>query len=107
MIPEFERKRTYIERLRNDPRTRAMRDGWIAQATAEAEQRYPGRLEAGLRMHYAASRVLELAMSFILDNDGELAMTRRELVQAQKALAKHIEMAPRPIIIPRPEESAD
>ena len=71
--------RDYITRFRRDPRTRAMHDGWVAQATAEAEQRYPHPLDANQRANFAASRALELGMSFVLDNDGELNAVREQL----------------------------
>lgn len=94
--------RTYIQRLRNDPRTRAMHEGWIAQATAEAEMRHPDPRDDRKRTHYAVSRALELAMSFVLDNDGELAMVREQL----NRMASHVitlgNSTPTRLVVPKP-----
>ena len=84
MWPNRTSKRTYIDRLMNDPRSKAMRDGWVAQATAEAEMRYPHALDARPRAAMAAERALDLGMSFVLDNDAELAAVRRELEEMTK-----------------------
>lgn len=40
MTPNKKPDRSYIARLRRDPRTHAMAQGWIAQATAEADLRH-------------------------------------------------------------------
>ena len=82
--------RDYITRLRRDPRTKTMHDGWVAQATVEAEQRYPQPLDANQRAHFAATRALALGMSFVLDNDGELNAVRERL---ERVLENHLELA--------------
>lgn len=76
---EMHKRRPYIENLRNDPRTRAMFNGWVAQATATADQRRCGDGSGFRQMaHDAAQQALALAMAFILDNDGEYQMVCEE-----------------------------
>jgi hypothetical protein len=63
--------RPFIERLRHDPRMKAMVDGWTAQATIEAEARLRHPDDYRRAMHEAARTGIALVLSFILDNDGE------------------------------------
>jgi len=96
--------RTYIQRIRNDPRTRAMHDGWVAQACAEAEQVYPDPSDDRRRTHHAASRALELALSFVLDNDGELTMVREQLDRVLENSITLANMSPRSFVMPKAEQ---
>lgn len=98
-------KRTYIDRLMNDPRSRVMRDGWVAQATTEAKMRYPHPLDAGERSALAAERALELGLSFVLDNDAELAAVRHELDQMTKRCLELLNSKILlPVMVTSPEE---
>lgn len=56
--------RSYVSRLRRDPRVRAMLDGWIAEATFSAEQRFPDPHDDRERTAHAVQTALMLAMSF-------------------------------------------
>ncbi len=91
---ETRKNRTYIERLRNDPRTRALADAWVNQAMMEAEQHYDSYREGAAFAHYAARRAVELAMSFVLDNDGELAATREQLERALETQLQFLRTQP-------------
>ena len=72
MMIEQHKRRPYIDNLRNGPCTKAMFDGWAAQATITAEQCNRGDEYDYRRMaHAAAQEALALALAFILDNDGE------------------------------------
>lgn len=87
--------RPYIKRLRSDPRTKAMFDGWAHQACMEAEARYPdirSPHDAQKLAYFAARRALELAMTFVLDQDGEYKMVCEERDKAFEALIKQSEM---------------
>lgn len=80
--------RKYIERLRRDPRLRAMRDGWVAQATIEAENTYPDPRDGRPSARWAAERAIDLAMQHVLDNDGEMhaVMAERDQFRDQSIL---------------------
>lgn len=67
-------KRSYVARLRRDPRLKAIFDGFISQALVEADQRYPDPYMDRERTLYATRRSTELAMAFVLDNDAEYQM---------------------------------
>ena len=87
MLMNNESRRTYLERLRNDPRTRTLHDGWVAQATMEAERVYP-EWDDTRRAHFAADRALQLALTFILDNDGEMAYLRALVEEQAERISK-------------------
>lgn len=97
-------ERGYISRMRRDPRTKAMLDGWVAQATQEADMRFPDPRDDRERTHFAAQRAVELAMSHVLDNDGELQMVMKE---RDTLLENSIRLAnltpPTAIILPKTE----
>lgn len=95
------KEREYIKRIRRDPRMRAMLQGWVAQATAEAEQRYPGPYDEPARAHEAATIAVQLAMSFVLDNDGEYQAIRETLDKVLEAQLTMNQLSPRPLIIPK------
>ena len=96
------RRRPYIENLQNDPRTMAMMDGWIAQATKEAELNHDLCRDDPRRLaHNAARRALELAMSFVLDNDGEYQGVCEQRDQLLDNALKLEAMRPPSIVIPR------
>lgn len=95
-----ERQRGYIARLLRDPRTKAMHDGWIAQATFEAEEHCGDRYDAPRMAQYAADRAIQLAMSFVLDNDGELNAVREQMEKLLEANLTMASLSPRPIVIP-------
>jgi hypothetical protein len=103
MIEDFKATRGYIENLRTDPRTRAMFDGWVAQATKTAEARIAGRFghDAHRLAHEAATEALTLALSFILDNDGELQAVRHERDTLLKQLIDLHASVPRIIKVPK------
>lgn len=94
--------RGYIARLRNDPRLHAMMQGWVGQATMEAEQRYPHPDQYAARAHDAAQRAIGLALSFVLDNDGEYQMLREELDRALKNTIDLVNAKPISLVIERP-----
>lgn len=71
MIRPLHHDRSYIARLHRDPRTKAMLDGWIAQATFEADKRFPRPEDDRQRTCFAAETAVRLAMEFVLGNDGE------------------------------------
>jgi hypothetical protein len=76
-----------------------MFDGWVAQSTYEAEQRHPYPDDDRRRTHYAAQRAIELAMAFVLDNDGELAATREQLERTLEASIELASLSPKPLIL--------
>lgn len=67
-------KRSYIARLRRDPRLKAVFEGFISQALIETDQRYPDPYMDRERIHFATRRATELVMAFVLDNDAEYQM---------------------------------
>ncbi|MFC0683187.1 hypothetical protein [Novosphingobium clariflavum] len=104
-IGMMRQERGYIARLRRDPRTKAMHDGWLAQATYEAEQHYPYPEDARQRAHYAADRALLLALSFVLDNDGEMNALREQLDRiTESSLSLLNKFPPAPIILKSEED---
>lgn len=86
--------RSYIARLQRDPRAQAMFDGWVAQATYEAEQRCPDAQDGRQRAQEAARIGIQLAMSFVCDNDGELLAALAERDQMHEHLLKWQHMQP-------------
>lgn len=70
-IMEQKRKRSYVEQIRRDPRMKAMLDGWAAQAAMKAEQKMRNPYADRQSIHDAAVEGIALAMTFVLDNDGE------------------------------------
>jgi len=75
------RARPYIENLRNDARTRQLMDSWTVQAMMEVEARrgHPADEHDSKRFaHEVAQRAVAIAMSFVLDNDGEYQMVCQE-----------------------------
>ncbi len=92
-------ERGYIASLRRDPRTKAMFDGWVAQATQEADMRFPDPRDDREKAHFAARRALELAMSHVLDNDGELQMVMEQRDQLLDKAIEAARMMPPPQII--------
>lgn len=84
--------RPYIERLRHDPRGRALHDGWVHQAAMVAEQRAGG--DARMAAHEAAEEALKLALSFILDNDGEYLAVMAERDRFRDQLLETINLQP-------------
>lgn len=102
IIPKQERG--YIASLRRDPRTKAMFDGWVAQATQEAEMLYPDLRDDRQRTHFAAERAVQLAMSHVLDNDGELQMLAEENDRLRKQILDFAHRTPpnSVLIIPGP-----
>lgn len=70
-FPKDGRNRPYIERLQHDPRVRMCFDSWVHQATLEAEARFPDQADGHKAAHHAARRAIELAASFLLDEDAE------------------------------------
>lgn len=103
-----EPKRSYIARLRRDPRLKAVFDGFISQALIETDQRYPDPYMDRERILYATHRATELAMAFVLDNDGEYQMIYE---QWEKAVENAISFAnmtgPTLIIKPGSETNSD
>ena len=90
-------ERTYIGMLRNDRRMRAMFDGWVAQATLEAANHFPDTYDASERAGYAAEMALRLALSFIIDNDGEYQALREQLDRVMENFITLETLNPRPI----------
>lgn len=93
-------QRSYLALLRRDPRVKAAYDGWIAQATFEAYNRYPHPMDSEQRASYAASRAVELVMSFILENDGEYQAVRQQLDEVLKRSLEMAMYAPVQMIVP-------
>lgn len=64
--------RPYIERLRRDPRTRVVFDGFLAQVSLRFNDRpIKDEHEARKMIMRAAEEAIALAMAFVLDNDTE------------------------------------
>lgn len=78
LTPENKANRPYLQRLATDARMHRLLDGWTAQATLEAEGRYPEPWQDRERTHYAAKSAAALAMAFVLDNDREYQMVCEE-----------------------------
>jgi hypothetical protein len=67
--------------------------------------RYPDPFHARERSSFAAERALELGMSFVLDNDGELAAVRQELEQMTKRCLDLLNAKVlMPVMVQAPEE---
>lgn len=90
--------RPFIQRVRDDGRLSSMVQGWAIQATMIVEQRYgfypsdPRRIA-----HEAAEEALKLALTFILDNDGEYRMVceeRDQLVERMTQTLNHMNLIP-------------
>lgn len=104
-IEMMRQERGYIRRLRHDHRTKVMHDGWIAQAIYEAEQRYRYPEQARQMAEYAADRALQLALSFVLDNDGEMNALREQLDRiTESSLSLLNKFPPAPIILKSEED---
>lgn len=101
MLKPANADRRYIQRLRSDPRTRALFNGWAAQATLEADQRFPDPHDGRLAACFAAERAIELAMSFVLDNDGEYQMVSDELNQLRNRVIEGFMMPPAVVVMQR------
>lgn len=100
---EQHKRRPYIENLRKDPRTKAMFDGWVAQATMIAEQRNRGDEYDYRRMaHDAAQEALALALAFILDNDGEYQMVCEERDRIRDQVLSRVMLTPPSITVEKP-----
>lgn len=93
------RARPYIERLRTDPRTRAMFDGWVGQATMLAEQQVPDPCRYAERAHRAAQIALQLAMTHVLDNDGELQAANAEIDKLREHVLQGAMLKPPHLIV--------
>lgn len=108
MIRDFKINRPYIERLRHDPRTRALFDSFISQATMLVENRHGNDMEyMGSRRaaHEIAQEAVALAMSFVLDNDSEYRMVceeRDQLMERQLKGFQLCSMSPVFVKDPRP-----
>lgn len=100
------RSRNYIARLRRDPRMKAVFDGFISQALIEADQLYPAPHMDRERTNFAARRSAELAMSFVLDNDGEYQMIYDQWEKAVKA-GLEIAQSKGPSLIMTPGRTSD
>lgn len=98
---ETKMPRDYISRLRSDPRLHAMMQGWVSQATMEAESRYPGLYDDRQRAHWAAETAIRLAMSFVLDNDGAYQMLREEMDRVLKNTLELVNSTPLKVVIER------
>ena len=90
MITE-KQHRPFVQRLRNDPRVRAVMDGIINQAMIETENLYPRSYEGGrAAMAFAARRAAERAMSFVLEQDREY---QDVLIMLDEVLARQLDVA--------------
>lgn len=98
-IKQRQSGRLYIDRLQNDHRLHTMFTGWVAQALREAELRADTHRSPYLFAQRAAERALELALSHILDNDGEYQAVRAELERSLKSQIELANNALAPIII--------
>ncbi|WP_343609289.1 hypothetical protein [Novosphingobium sp.] len=99
-IKPRQHKRSYIQRLEADPRLHAMFTGWVAQAVREAEV-LPGAY--GLPSCFAekaAGLALELALSHILNNDGEYQALLEQLERTTKAHLDTLNLIAMPLAIP-------
>ncbi len=98
---EQHKHRSFIRNLRNDPRTRAMVDGWIAQAMVKVEigasRDYDRRAT-----HEAVREGIALALSFILDNDGEYQMVCEERDRLRDHILQGVTSLPIPRVL-RPQ----
>ncbi|KPH67548.1 hypothetical protein ADT71_02285 [Novosphingobium sp. ST904] len=83
-----------------------MRDGWVAQATSEADMRYPDPYDPR-RTAFAAERALELALSFVLDNDGELVAVRQDLECMTKRCIDVLNTRVMPYVLVKAPEEPD
>lgn len=94
--------RPYIERLRRDPRTKALFDSFVYQAMVEVREQH-GRpespYEAEKFAHVTAEKAVALAMSFVLDNDGEYKMLREQFDQLMQTMIDARHLSPGPSII--------
>lgn len=102
MIRDFKINRPYIERLRHDPRTRALFDSFISQATMLVENRHGNDMEyMGSRRaaHEIAQEAVALAMSFVLDNDSEYRMVCEERDQLMNQQLQWARLSAAPIIL--------
>lgn len=86
--------RPFTERMRHDPRMRAMVDGWIAQATFEAETRNDRYREPSRFAHDAAETALRLALTFLIDNDGEYRAVCEERDRLMEQVLKGAMLTP-------------
>lgn len=99
MIDHHNINRPYIERLRHDRRTRALFEGWVAQAAMTAEPRARG--DAHMAARLAAEEALKLALAFILDEDGEYRAVCAERDRYRDQLLETIDLVPPPrFVIP-------
>lgn len=104
MIRPLNQDRSYITRLRFDPRIRAMFDGWVAQATMEAEQRFPDPRDDRARSHFAAETALRIGLAFVLDNDGEYQRVLAENEKLMKRLLDAAHLPPLHVVLPSADE---
>lgn len=103
MINSFMQKqqRSFIERMRRDHGLHQLMQSWVVQGVAQAKIAHDGRdgwFDARTASQ-AAEEALKLALSFILDNDGEYQRVCQERDQLLENIIKHVELTPRPIIV--------
>jgi hypothetical protein len=88
--------RDYIERLRHDPRTKALFDSFVYQAIVEVRERHgcaENHHQAEELAHRTAERAVALAMAFVLDNDGEYRMVCEQRDQLLERQLKGFELS--------------
>ena len=90
--------RSFIDRMKSDPRFRDMVRGWEHQAVVATEQRF--RVYACDReiMHETAAAAIRLALEFLLESDGEYKAVCAERDAILKASMDLIQLSPKPMM---------
>lgn len=89
--------RSFIDRMKSDPRFHAMVRGWEHQAVVATEQRFGDYRCDREIMHETAAAAIRLALEFILESDGEYKAICAERDAILKASMDLIQTSPMPM----------